>query len=369
MLQMMLKKNKNNRLNLLRSFLFVLLFCISCSTNSDKRNIDFFGEWNEAALQHTVIKFMEKDEEGLFVGSNTGLYYCINYTEEYINLGLKEKEIRGVVRFSDGELLAGTKAFDFSSGDTTLYLLKPGMEKWEPFMNNFGGENGEYTYISKGPFKRTGASDTIWVRVGNAVARSKDKGNSWELVSGSWNNWGGAAVLFYFDPYREDNIWVGGVSALSQANLYKTTDNGKNWSSKTSGLSDNIEAVAYDVITHSTNKEMVLVGLSGAIQKAFKIKKSTNGGENWETVLSDIGVHSFTRSTRDENIIYASGINQNGTLFFTATNNFGDSWQTVEFEDGPTQIRVNDMISVLQNGKEVLYFGTNKGLYLYTLEN
>jgi hypothetical protein len=36
------------------------------------------------------------------------------------------------------------------------------------------------------------------------------------------------------------------------------------------------------------------------------------------------------------------------------------------FQKKVAPIKVNDMISVMQNCHEVLYFGTNKGIYSYT---
>lgn len=62
----------------------------------------------------------------------------------------------------------------------------------------------------------------------------------------------------------------------------------------------------------------------------------------------------MTHSPRNLLIIYASGSNTTGKLFVLVSADFGDTWQTIEMEDGPTGIR------------EVLYFGTNNGVYSYT---
>lgn len=357
----------SKKLNIL-IFVFATCLMLGCTTGQEPE-YEFMGSWELIGLQHTEIKLIEKDKEGLLIGTNAGLFHWKNDTEEFIDLGLNQDEIRGVVRFSDETLLAGIKSSGFSSGDTTLFRLRQGAETWEPFVNNFGGETGEYTFISKGPLKKTGVSDTIWVRIGNAVARSTDKGNHWELVVGSWDSWGGSALLFYFDPYRNGYIWIGGVSALSQVNLYKTIDNGNNWTNVTSGLSDGTEAAAYDVITFQSKSNVILAGLSGTINDALRIRKSTDEGETWNTVYSDAGIHSFTHSVQTPEIVYASGINSEGRLFFLASDDFGDTWETVKFPDSPIQIHVNDMVSVMEAGTEVLYLGTNKGLYSYTFSD
>jgi hypothetical protein len=56
-------------------------------------------------------------------------------------------------------------------------------------------------------------------------------------------------------------------------------------------------------------------------------------------------------------------------LFFLATNNFGDTWQTIEHPESPANIYVNDMVSVTEDGQEVIYLGTNKGLYSFTVQS
>lgn len=104
------------------------------------------------------------------------------------------------------------------------------------------------------------------------------------------------------------------------------------------------------------------MGLGGGI------RKSTNNGETWSTVFDEAGILTLAHSTRNPETVYASGINSQGRLFFNASGDFGDTWQTVEFEDSPDQIHVNDMVSLNEDGAEVLYFATNKGVYSYTFE-
>jgi hypothetical protein len=338
-----------------------------CTTGQEP-DYKFIGSWKLLGLQHTEINVIKEGGEGLLIGADKGVFQWNIQQGEFTDLGLGSEQIIGIAEFRDGELLVGTKALGFSSGETTLFRLVEGEKSWEPYMNNFGGETGEYTFINKGPLNRKSNSDTVWVRVGNAVAKSIDKGSKWELILGDWGSWGGSAPLFYLDPFLKDNIWVGGVSALSEAYLYRTTDNGDSWTDVTSGLSDGIEAVTYDAITFPKKDNTVLAGLSGTVREAFKIKKSKDMGENWNTVYDEAGIHCFTHSAIIPEIVYASGINTQGQLFFIASNDFGDTWQTIEYPESPTRIHVNDMVSVMEDGQEVIYLGTNKGLYSFTLE-
>ncbi|MBD3616950.1 MAG: hypothetical protein HUJ22_10290 [Gracilimonas sp.] len=349
-------------------FMHATFVVISCTTGPNTDDFLLKGSWNQEGLQHAEINVIKEDEEGILFGTDSGLLQWDEYAKEFYSLGLSDEQVIGVVKFNDGVFLVGTKASGFSSGDTTLFRLGHGATNWDPFMNNFGGETGEYTFISKGPLKRQNTSGTVWVRAGNAVARSDDKGNKWELISGNWGSWGGAAVLFYLDPFHQDNVWVGGVSALSQANLYNTTDRGSTWTDVSAGLSDDIEAVAYDVISYPNNSNIILTGLSGSVPEAFKIKKSTDMGKNWKTVNHEVGIHCFTHSAANSEIVYASGRNSEGRLFFLASGDFGDTWQTIDHPESPTGIRVNDMVSVMEAGEEVLYLGTNKGVYSFIFD-
>jgi len=124
----------------------------------------------------------------------------------------------------------------------------------------------------------------------------------------------------------------------------------------------NTEDTIHDLLINPNSSDQVIIGLGG-------ILKTTDNGESWEAAFNEAAIYTFAHSARNPEIVYASGVNARGQLFFIASGDFGDTWQTVEFESGPTQIRVNDMVSVLENGNEVLYFGTNKGVYSYTFED
>lgn len=122
------------------------------------------------------------------------------------------------------------------------------------------------------------------------------------------------------------------------------------------------------VIINQKNAKYLLIGLSGSFMEANVIRKSTDSGETWDTVLEGNGIYTFTQSALDPEIVYASGRNQEGHLFFLASNNFGDTWQTLEHPESPSNIYVNDMVSIMEDNQEVIYLGTNKGLYSFTVD-
>src|SRR5699024_4684956 len=157
-----------------------------------------------------------------------------------------------------------------------------------------------------------------------------------------------------------------GSDAIFLPSLGKLDDCGNTWESITA--LENVEATVYDVAVHPVDANIILVGFSGGVRPANIVRKSIDGGNTWQTVLKDIGVRTFAHSARNPQIIYVSGRSATSTLFFAVSRDFGDSWERIKLKDETTGIWVNDMISVIQNGHEVLYFGTNKGVFSYTIE-
>lgn len=281
-----------------------------------------------------------------------------------MKLGIKDYEIRGVVRLKDKSLLAGIKRID---SKTAFFWRSPDEGKfWEPFQNNYGGEEG-LNYIFR--LESTGLhADTLFTR-GCGTARSTDGGKIWESLSGSWNCGMGLETLLYIDPFHSGRLWIGRVSGISQAYLWRVSDYGNGeWINITDRLSDNVEAVAYDVITHPEDPDLILTGLGGAIAAANNVKKSIDGGQSWKMVLEETGVHAFARSLQNPNVIYASGRDASTKLFFAATADFGETWQKQIFEEGTSIVTTNDLAVLTVNSEEVLFLGTNKGLYSYTFE-
>ncbi|MBN2730820.1 MAG: hypothetical protein JXR26_00190 [Balneolaceae bacterium] len=95
------------------------------------------------------------------------------------------------------------------------------------------------------------------------------------------------------------------------------------------------------------------------------VRKSTDG---WQTVLEGYSIRTLAHNARGQGRDYASGINEARTPFFAASTNFSDDWEIVEMENAAEALFINDMISVMEDGTEVLYFGTMKEVYKYTFE-
>jgi hypothetical protein len=363
---MLLQEKKSRTASEYPSLLSICLILIvgSCGSVTDAiEELKLQGYWQLLHLEGSAIYMLEPDEEGLFVGTEAGLFQLKG--TELVQLGLEEQAIIGAVRLKDGGILASVQASYFSTGDTTLFKTLNEGESWEPFLNNFGGEEGRYTWIESGPVAASRLSDTLFIGGGwTNIIYSLNGGQDWTSV-GNWDSWGGYGGLLHIDPWHEGRIWVGGISPLSEVILWKINDYGKGWdewSNISEGLSPNIEAAAYDVITHPDNPDWVMVGLGWAA------RKTTDGGQSWRTSLEETGVRAFARSVLHPDVIYAGGWDASGKLFLAATTDFGETWEKEIFEEGPSQIITNDLSVQITDGQETVFLGTNQGVYSITVD-
>jgi len=215
-----------------------------------------------------------------------------------------------VVRLDEKAILAG------SGGSPVLMRSENQGASWEPFQNNYGGDEG-LSHVQN--LKSiTQYSDTLYTSAqGGVVARSVDGGHNWELMNGIWDNFGGLGTLLYVDPYYPGRIWSGGVHAIPQLYLIKSDDYGENWTEVSEAVQPQRGgAIPYVILTHPNDTGKILVGLSNAI------KASNDSGETWQTVLKETGIRSLASGNQHPDLIYASGRdyissqNISGKLFF-----------------------------------------------------
>jgi hypothetical protein len=350
-------------LPLLLAFFMIAVLAAGCGTGPDEEINS-----KQTSFDQFPTHALKVHQGFVYAGTDSGLYRKPVYPDntQWESLGLRDKKVINLVFLSKDKMLAAVRVSDFSGGIPSLFLSTDQGQSWQIQMGNYGGETGEFTWVgaidSPAP-----SSDTVFARVGGrTVVRSINGGNSWKVVNGQWNHWGGAAVLVKVDPHHKNTIWAGGVNAFSHPYLLKSTDNGETWKDlKRIGTS---EQVCYDVLTHPKDRGQVLAGLYGNFVRSLQIRKSTDGGNTWTTVKDSIGTLTLIQSSSDGNTVYASGVNMASTLFFARSDNFGETWQQVAVPGAPGDIRTNDMVSVMADGQEVLYFGTNKGVYRYRLE-
>ncbi|MGM0587993.1 MAG: WD40/YVTN/BNR-like repeat-containing protein [Bacteroidota bacterium] len=347
-------------------FSLLLLFILSCKDNSvdPETNVNdlFKKESNGDTPTHTI----KNHKDIILAGTDDGVFKkSINKNEDwhFIGLSIDSAKISDIVILDDSQYLALGYANNPLKNPNKIYRTSNEGNTWKEDTSTAISAVKDYGiyYIEKNPNN----PDEIYTYRGYII-KSVDGGNTWNLVYD-----GGIQPYFLsIDPYHPNQIWTGGSTHIFTPWLAKSSDSGANWTYLHKEIPSG-DADMHDVILHPDDSDKVLAGLSGPVDISHRIIRSTDGGENWEVVSeAELYPRTFEHSVRDPKTIYVSGsrLSMKSPLMFAFTNDFGNAWEFIEWEDGPTNVGVYDMLSVMEDGKEVLYFATTKGLYSYTFE-
>jgi len=357
--------------NIYRYFLFItilpLWFLVSCDTESvDIPEVTFEGSWKFVGVDTLRINNIRNFDGELFLATDQGIW---TETQNSFQLfGLPAKKVINVLNIEPEIFIAGVRASDFSGGDTTIFRTTNNGTTWKPFMGNFGGVKGKFTFIDA--MKRDPTNPNIvYARGGANVSKTTNGGQTWESVYRSWEDGGADAPMLKIDSGNSEIIWAGGATATFEPYLIRSKDSGKNWVQLKEKIqvlpNKTFEATVHDIAIRSGQSSHLLLGLNTGLLN-LGILRSTDFGESWELVQEEVQILTLENSSRSQFMVYGSGRISTDRLFFVATPDFGDSWETIVFENSPSNIIVHDLLATETGGKEVLYFGTNKGLFSYT---
>lgn len=340
--------------------IFSSVVAMSCGTDA----LQISGEWHFEGLNGAVINKIvpSSDIGGLLLATDNGVFI---YEEGQItSAGLQGEEVYDIVVMNDDEFLAGIRVFELDVGEPTLFKTTDRGGSWKTFMGNYGGEDGKFTRVAA-LAAHPDNPQYLFARGMLNVSRSMDGGHTWESLYHDWDWFGSNASLLKIDPENPDIIWAGGANTVSNPNIIKSVDGGATWVNLWRELQifeSRFESTAYSIAIRPGRSSHLLLGLG------VGVFRSTDLGESWESVFDEAAVLTMENSPRSSRTVYAGGINHNKTLFFLVTSDFGTTWKTIEMESSPGDIQVNDLDVMEQNGREVLYMGTNKGLYSFRFE-
>ncbi|MBO6620308.1 MAG: hypothetical protein JJ892_13330 [Balneola sp.] len=346
----------HKKLDLYLDHYFYILICFSLfiSACSTKTKIEIEGPLTLVGLKNVEVNQINVDYDNMLILSDDGAY--IKEGVELEHFGLQGKPVIDIVQLTTGEYLAGIFTNELDNGDKTLYKKENG--SWKVFMGNYGGEEGIYTKVTgleKHPNK-----DIVYASGAVNVFKTSDSGNYWELLYRTWDSIGGTN-FFEMQPNHSENIWIGGVNNIDNPTLHRTTDGGETWEFINTfelAYSEN-----FDILFNETDQDHIIVGLGGAI------RSSRDLGETWETVLLEsYSFKTFAKSSSPGKI-FASGTSRDNAFFMFLSYDYGLNWVKLDFEEAPENMEVNDMVAVQEEGREVLYLGTNRGLFSYIVES
>ena len=338
-------------LRLIYIFIIALLISSGCSTGPE---VTTEGPLKRVGLKGVEINAIYEEHQEMLVLTNDGIF--INNDGDLNRFGLKGKQVIDIVSLGSGEYLAGTYTFELEAGTKTIHKRKNG--EWSVFMGNYGGAEGIYTRVSNLAFDSIGSK--IYASGAGNVSMSSDGGSTWEIIFGSWDTISRTHFL-ELHPQNNDTLWTGGMNNTGGPTLLRSIDAGQNWK-----FLDTIEFGEnenYTILFDESSPNHITVGLGGGI------RSSTDHGETWETVLLDsYHFKTFAKSTVVPGKVYVSGEAFNESFFLFVSHDNGFTWEQLQFDEVPQNIKVNDMVTLVENGQEVIYLGTNRGLFTYTPE-
>ncbi len=213
-----------------------------------------------------------------------------------------------------------------------------------------GGSEVTTTLI---PGKRTlvglvqGSPDRVYVlELGDAGA---------VVPTGTWTEQtSGLTTSLYSVSAVDDNIaWIAGAGGK----VLRTTNKGVTWTQTTSPSStDNYTMYAFDANT-------AIVTASGTT--AAYVYRTTNGGNNWTTVLTQTGGFFDDVQFKDANngILYGDPVGGRWTIF--KSSNGGATWDSTGMYVATTAAGWNNGMYLSGN---TVYFGTNNGKLVYSTD-
>ncbi len=168
--------------------------------------------------------------------------------------------------------------------------------------------SGRIADIAIDPDKRS----TWYIAVGSGgVWKTINRGTSWKPVFDGQGSYSIGSVTI--DPNRHNVIWVGTGENVGGRHVgygdgvYKSLDGGENWKNMGLKKSEHIGMIVVD----PRDSDVVYVAAQGPLWSAGGDRglfKTTDGGENWELVLSGgnyTGVNEIHLDPRDPDVLFA----------------------------------------------------------------
>jgi len=196
--------------------------------------------------------------------------------------------------------------------------------------------------------------NTGWIIYHNSdssyIAKTTNGGNTWILQSQAQNEFYGA--IYFLD---ENYGWI--AIAFPTSGILKTIDGGNNWTQYSANFASDITSLKF--------VDQLNGWISNNTLGSYDISKSTDGGLNWFSQISESGNFIQSISCLNANTVYAAGIQpfvDDGFILKTADG--GTSWFEQYRDNGQLYsiFFVNDTMgwSVGRDGK--ILFTENGGV-------
>lgn len=225
------------------------------------------------------------------------------------------------------------------------------------------GHKGRLAYHFIAPYIISRYDASTLYHAGNYVFKSKNKGDSWDLISPDLSESAFpekkslAAGAIAESPHTPGVLFVG----TDRGAFWVTRDDGKNWTERSEGLSD---GYIRSICPSRFKKERVYVSVTGINYDDLKnhLYVSEDGGKAWRSIVSDLPdevAYVILEDPVNENILYA-GLYRG--VYISVDR--GGSWSLLG--PGMAATAISDL--VIQEREMDLVVGTHgRGIYKMNL--
>jgi hypothetical protein len=321
-------------------------------------SVQVFSQWNFLGFSNTECSKVQVFENTMYLGTDQGMYMkSVQSTDTlWTPIGLQDRPVNDFIIFSQDTLLVATELFVYPEDSISLYITYDGGLNWLPYQNGFGGAYPRCNEIKHDPIQ----PNILFGVSGAAVARSTDKGLTWELI---YSDWGMAAMFHVFlVDYNSGEIWVGGQTGYFENKIIKFTNYGDQYEIMDPVPNSTIACL----LKHTEYPDHLLAGGGGGIFV------SNNNGISWEQCEVTSGVTDMKLSPQNSNVVYATGFYDEGgsiPFFLNISNNFENSWNTVYYDDLTHDYFAHSLDVYAGPSYDNIYVATNRGVYVYKNTN
>jgi photosystem II stability/assembly factor-like uncharacterized protein len=223
--------------------------------------------------------------------------------------------------------------------------------------------------------------NTLWAGTTEGTYKSTDAGSSWQLMNSTI-----MVTDIKINPSDTNMVWIAcGNSGSTGKGIYRTTNNGADWTQLTSGVPPDFNGkILLEIYNASPSTLFASVGMGSATGTGTRLLKTTNYGDSWTTLQSTLNYadyqgwysHFVGINQNNPSIMIVGGIDlyksTNGGANFTQKSYWylwylGQAIPPGEPE-GPPDYSHADHHCILYNptNPNIIYFGNDGGVFRTT---
>ncbi len=338
------------------SLILVLIAVVACSNDDDNPPAASNFEWQQLGLDGLKVNELTLENNVLFAATENGIFKKdITTNQGFEEFGLQGKNVETILVVAGEEILASVVDFQ-SDIEIEIYVTQNSGDQWQILESNFGGgfePQGLWDF-----HKHPTQQNTLYATGNYLVAKSINKGISWEPIFGDWDQFARATAVVAVNPYIDDEIWLGGQGGIEDGYLVRLKN--ENEVDRWLDLVPN-PTTAQKIVFDNQNPQSIYVGFEGALLK------TTSNGASWQTLIDEINTSRFFNgialSSLEPNTVFAAGWLKGGEpqpLILYYSFDKGVTWEEERFLD-ESYGGVEDMVLKTEGNTERIFLALDKG--------